>query len=134
MERLHPVKSIFSWHINHVASIYNVRIFNGRKVRIENSPRRVNVWHHKALPSDAEQLSREWIFHSNQTTITHYFSCITLLSTIAFRLEYVLFYHFYAKITIFFFDKGMLCSAPLLYVDIEYLVETDMKMTSRHQK
>ena len=42
----------------------------------------------------------------------------TLRSTIAFRLEYVLFYQFYAKITTFF-DQGKFGTTPLLYVDVE---------------
>ena len=41
----------------------------------------------------------------------------TLPSTIAFRLEYVLFYQFYAKIA--FFDPEKFGTAPLLYVDVE---------------
>ena len=40
-----------------------------------------------------------------------------LPSTIAFRLEYMLFYQFYTEIT--FFDQEKFCTAPLLYVDIE---------------
>ena len=42
----------------------------------------------------------------------------TLPSTIAFRLEYVLFYQFYTKITTFF-DQERFGTAPLLYVDVE---------------
>ena len=42
----------------------------------------------------------------------------SLPSTIAFRLEYVLFYPFYSKITTFF-DQEKLGTAPLLYVDVE---------------
>ena len=60
------------------------------------------------------------------------FSCI-LHSTIAFRLGYVLFYQFYAKITTFF-DQKKFGTAPLLYVDVETLAKTDVKMTSRRQK
>ena len=42
----------------------------------------------------------------------------TLPLIIAFRLEYVLFYQFYAKITTFF-DHEKFGMAPLLYVDVE---------------
>ena len=42
----------------------------------------------------------------------------TLFSTVAFRLEYVLFYQFYAKITTIF-DQEKFGMAPLLYVDVE---------------
>ena len=46
-----------------------------------------------------------------------FFFLHTLSSTIAFRLEYVLFDQFYAKITTFF-DQETFSSAPFLYVDI----------------
>ena len=42
----------------------------------------------------------------------------TLRSKVAFRLEYVLYYQFYAKITTFF-DQEKFGMAPLLYVDVE---------------
>ena len=46
----------------------------------------------------------------------------TLPSTvIAFRLEYVLFYQFYAQIATFL-DQEKRGTAPLLYVDIETFV------------
>ena len=60
------------------------------------------------------------------------FSCI-LHSTIAFRLEYVFFYQFYAKITTFF-DQKRFGTGTLLYVDVETFGETDLKMTLRRQK
>ena len=47
-----------------------------------------------------------------------FFFLHTLPSTIAFRLEYVLFYQFYTKITTFF-DQAKFGTAPLLYVDID---------------
>ena len=42
----------------------------------------------------------------------------TLPLTIAFRLEYVLFYQFYCKTTTFF-NQEKFGTAPLLYVDVE---------------
>ena len=47
-----------------------------------------------------------------------FFFLHTLLSTIAFRLEYVVFYQFYVTITTFL-DQEMFRLAPLLYVDDE---------------
>ena len=58
------------------------------------------------------------IFNLHRRTIMDYFFVHTLLSTIAFRLEYVLFYQFYTNITTFF-DQEKFGTAPLLYVDIE---------------
>ena len=43
---------------------------------------------------------------------------LLLPSTVAFRLEYVLFYQVYAKITTFF-DHEMFGTALLLYIDVE---------------
>ena len=50
----------------------------------------------------------------------------------------MLFYQFYAKLTTFF-DQELFGLAPLLYVDVEMLAETDVKwrqdakMTSKRQ-
>ena len=59
---------------------------------------------------------------------------ITLPSTIAFRLEYVLVYQFYAEITIFFkqemFDLVPICKM----LTLKRLAETDDNMTSKHAK
>ena len=53
-----------------------------------------------------------------QLWIFFFFFLHTLLSTIAFRFEYVLFYQFYAKIATFFYqDKFDM--APLLCDDVE---------------
>ena len=56
----------------------------------------------------------------------------TLPLTIAFRLEYVLFYQFYAKITTFF-DKEKFGTASLLYFDVKMFggnwCENDVKMS-----
>ena len=61
----------------------------------------------------------------------------TLPSTIAFRLEYVLFYQFCAKIA--FFDQEKFGTAPLLSVDVETFgskwrqdVKNDVKRQNRH--
>ena len=57
-----------------------------------------------------------------------------LLSIITIRLEYVLFYQFYTKITTFSSIKK--CSVWLLPYTLtsKSLAETDVKMKSRHQK
>ena len=47
--------------------------------------------------------------------------------------EYVLFYQFYAKITIFF-DQKKFGTVPLLYVDVETFGRKYVQMTSRRQK
>ena len=47
-----------------------------------------------------------------------FFFLHTLPSTIVFRLEYVLFYQVYAKITRFF-DQEKFGTVPLLYVVVE---------------
>ena len=63
-----------------------------------------------------------------------FFFLHTLPSTIVLRLEYVLFYQFYAKITIFF-DQEKFGTAPLLYFDVmRCLAETKVKMNSRQKK
>ena len=72
----------------------------------------------QGLPSDAEQLPEWQNFQFAPKNLYGFFFLHTLPSTSAFRLEYVLFYQFYTKITIFFYQEkfGM---APLLYVDIK---------------
>ena len=58
----------------------------------------------------------------------------TLPSTIAFRFEYVLFYQFYTKITTFF-DQEKFGTTPLTHtLTLKRLAESDVRMTSRHQK
>ena len=78
---------------------------NGCSVRIENFVTRVTVRHHEAcrvMPNSYPEW-RNFQFEPNN----HYrfFFLHTLPSTIAFRLEYVLFYQLYAKITTFFSIK-----------------------------
>ena len=69
-----------------------------------------------------------------------FFFLHTLLSTIAFRLEYVLFYQFYAQNNYFFFRSRNVRLATLLYVEIETFGgnwrENDIKtskLISKHQ-
>ena len=61
----------------------------------------------------------------------------TLPSTIAFRLAYVLFYQFYAKI-ITLFDQEKFGTATLLYADVErfdgHRCENDVKMSKMMSK
>ena len=61
----------------------------------------------------------EWRnFQFEPNNYYRFFYLYILLSTIAFRLEYVLFYQFCAKITTCF-DQEMFGSASLLYIEIE---------------
>ena len=91
----------------------------------------------RGSPSDTEQLPvwRNFQFAPKN----HYglFSWHTLPSTIAFRLEYVLFYQFYAKITTFFYQEPF-DTAPLLYVDVETTGgnwhENDVKTSKRQNR
>ena len=62
-----------------------------------------------------------------------FFFLHTLPMTISFKLEYVLFYQFYAKITTFFDQESSLRLLSYTLMS-KRLAETDMKMTSRHQK
>ena len=89
----------------------------------------------RGLPSDAEQLS--WVTgFSIRTKQTLW---ITLPSTIAFRLEYILVYQFYAEITIFFQTRNVWFGSYLQDLDVETIgrkwwqhdVKT-CKMTSKH--
>ena len=115
----------------------NIRIFNGCEVLIENSVMRVTVRHHEAcrvMPNSYPEWRNFQLAPKN-----HYgfFFLHTLLSTIAFRLEYVLFYQFYAKITAFF-DQEKFGTVPLLYVDVETFGgnwrENDVKMSKMMSK
>ena len=91
------------------------------------------------LPSDAKQLP-EWLnFQSVPHNHYGFFFLHTLPSTLAFRLEYVLFYQCYDKIATFF-DQEKFGMAPLLYVDVEIFRENwrandinTSKMTSKRQ-
>ena len=91
-----------------------IRIINGCEVLTENSVTRVTVRSLVMLnsyPSDG-------ILNLHRRTIMNFFFLHTFPSTITYRLEYVLFYQFYAKITTFF-DQEKFSTAPLLYDDIE---------------
>ena len=65
-----------------------------------------------------------------------FFFLQTLPSTTAFRLEYVLFYQFYTKITTFF-NQEKFDMAPLLYIDVKTFGgnwrENGMKTSKWHQ-
>ena len=60
----------------------NIRIFNGREVRIENSVTRVTV-----KPRDAEQLSRVTEYQFEPNNHYRFFFLHILLSTIASSLD-----------------------------------------------
>ena len=97
---------------------YTIRIFNGCEALIENSVMRVTVRLHEAcrvMPKslDAEQLPEWRNFQFAPKNHYGFFFLHTLPSTIAFKLEYVLFYQFCAKITTFF-DQEKFGTAPVL--------------------
>ena len=88
-------------------SVFITKIFNCCEVPIENSVTRVTVWYHEACRVTEFSICTEeplWILFLAYSS-----------STVAFRLEYVLFHQFYAKLTTFF-DQGKFGTAPLLYV------------------
>ena len=112
---------------------------NGCEVLIENSVTRVTVRHHEACRVMPNSYPSDGIFNLHRRTIMDFFFLHTLPKTVAFRLEYVLFYQFYAKITTFFLQEK-LGKAPLLIVDVETFGgnwgENDVKtskMTSKRQ-
>ena len=79
---------------------------------IENSVTRVTEL------CDAKQLPESRNFKFALKNHYGFFFLHTLPSTVAFRLEYVLLYLFYATITTFF-DQEKFGTAPILYVDFE---------------
>ena len=85
------------------------------------------------MPSDAEQLPERQNFPFAPKNRYGFFFLHTIPLTIAFRLEYVLFYQFYAKVTIFF-DEEKFGTAPLLYVDDKRLAENDIKTSKMKSK
>ena len=87
----------------------------------------------RGLPSDAEHPEwRNFQFETNN----HYrfFFLHTRLSTIAFRLEHMLFYQFYDKITTFFRPRHVRIGFLPYTLTSKCLAEADVKMMSRRQK
>ena len=83
----------------------NIRIFNGFEVRIENFVTRVTGRHHEAclvMPNSYPEWQNFQFAPNN-----HYwfFFLHTLPSMIVFKLEYALFYQFYAKMCTFWITK-----------------------------
>ena len=91
---------------------------NDCEVLIEHSVTRATVRHHEACRVMPNSYPSDGIFNLHRKNHYEFFFLHTLPSTIAFRLEYVLFYQFYAKITTFF-DQEKFATAPLLYVEFE---------------
>ena len=106
-----------------------IKIFNGCEVLIGNSVTRVTVRYHDPSRVMPNSYPSDGIFNLHRRTAKDSFSCI-LPSTIAFRLEYVLFYQFYAKITIFF-DHEKTVRLLSYTLTSKRLAETDMKLTSK---
>ena len=74
-----------------------ISVFNGSEVRIENSVTTVTVQHHEACRVMPTVILSEGTFNLHQRTIMDIFFLHTFPSTIAFRLEYVFVYQFYAE-------------------------------------
>ena len=75
------------------------------------------------------------IFNLHRRTIMDSFSCILFLRQLhKIRLEYVLFYQFYAKITIYFSIKKNSVRFLSYTLTSKRLAETDVKMKLRCQK
>ena len=110
-----------------------IRIFNGCESLIENSVTRVTIRHHEACRVMPNSYPNDGIINLHRRTIMDFIFLHTLPSTIAFRLEYVLFYQFYAKISTFF-DQEQFGTAPFNTLTSKRLAETDVKMTSIRQK
>ena len=86
---------------------WTIRIFTGCEIWIENSVTRVTVRHHKAcrvMPNSYPQW-RNFQFEPNN--FYRFFFLHTFLSTVAFRLEYVMFYQFNAKTTTFLRSRNV---------------------------
>ena len=110
-----------------------IRIFNGCEVLIENSVTRVIVRQHEACRVMPNSYPSDGIFSLHRRTIVASFSCINFLRLPStFRLEYVLFYQFYTKITTFF-DLEKFGTALSYTLTSKRLAETDVKMTSRRK-
>ena len=104
-----------------------IRIFNGRKVLIENSVTWVTVRHHEAcqvMPDSYPELQNfQFEPYNHYRFFFCSFSCILFLNM-------CFFYQYYAKVTTFFSDQEMF-GWLLLYVDVETfggnLRENDVK-------
>ena len=110
----------------------NIWIFNGREVWIKNSVTKTTVRHHSAslvMPNSYP----EWRnFHFEPNNHYRFFFFHTLLSTIAFRLECMLFYQIYTKITTFSIKR---CSVRFGSYLRRWHVwrKIDINLTSRRQ-
>ena len=112
---------------------HNIRIFNGREVRIENSVTKVtNCLASPGLPSDAEQLSRVTEFSIRTEQPLQILFLVYSSFDNAFRLEYVLYCQFYAKITTLSIKKSSVRHLSYTLMS-KRLKETIVKMTSRRQ-
>ena len=77
----------------------NIRIFNGCKVRIENSVTQVTVRHHKARRVMPNSYPRDGIFCSHPATIMDSFSCVLFLWQSYLSLNMCSFINFILKTT-----------------------------------
>ena len=96
-----------------------IRIFNGCEVWIENSITRVTVQHHDACRVMLNSYSEWRNFQFEPNIHYRFFTLHTLLSTVAFRLEYIFIFTNFRLKELHFFEQDMFGSAPLLHVDVE---------------
>ena len=96
---------ILSLSVSLSVVVKNIKIFNGCEMQIDNSVTKLTVRHHEACRMMPNSYPEWWNFQF--APINHYwfFFLHTLPSTIVFKLEYALFYQFYAKICIFSIKK-----------------------------
>ena len=113
----------FTYRRQAFSSWKNIRILNGSEVRIENSVTRVTVQHHEACWVMTNSYSKWRNFQFAPNDHYRFYFLHILPSTIAFRLEYILFYQFYSKITTCF-DQEMFGLAPVQYLASKRLAET----------
>ena len=91
--------------LSYIWGYRNIRIFNGCEVQIENSILRVTFQHHKACRV-LQNSYLEWQnFQFAPNNHYWFFFLHALSSTIVFKLEYVLFYQVYTKISTFSIKK-----------------------------
>ena len=111
-----------------------ISIFNSRDVRTENSVTSVTTRRHEAcrvMPNSYPGW-RNFQFAPNN----HYwfFFLHTLPLTFAFMLEFMLFYQFYAEITIFFLSSDVRFGSYLRRWYRNVCRKTDVNMTSKSQR
>ena len=105
-------------NIAHLVCIFIIRIFNGCEMQIENSIKRVFVWHQEACRVMLNSYPEWRKFQFAPNNQSRFFFLHTFPSTIAFKLQYALFSQFYAKISVFSIKECSI-SASIYDVDVK---------------